>query len=613
MDKILAAKAGTDILMLGNEAIARGALEAGVSVATTYPGTPASEIGDTLARIAKDAGIYFEYSVNEKVATEIAIGAATSGLRALVSMKHVGVNVAADALMTFAYTGTRGGFVIVTADDPSCHSSQNEQDNRFYAIFGGFPLFEPSTPQECLDMTKRAFEVSEELEMPVMLRTTTRIAHVRAPVRVGEIRKGAPKGEFVKDPSRFVPMPATARARHLVLLEKLDQAEKLAEASGFNMMEGDGTSGLGIITSSVAATYVRDAVQTIGLSADILRLGFSNPLPKTKILEFVSHHDKVIIVEELEPLMETAIRALAQREAVKTMILGKADGLFPRAHEFTEAIVAAGLSTEGGVAANGQAECEVQTELPIRPPVLCAGCPHSATYFAVSKAVGKKALFASDIGCYTLGVASPYSAADLLVCMGSSVGTAGGLARTNELPVIAFIGDSTFFHAGVPGLINAVHQGHKFLLMILDNRTTAMTGHQPHPGSRPDPRNPGALPIVIEEVVRGCGVKWLRTVDPYDVETTIDAMKEAITHDGVSVIIARRECALIADRDNTGAIIRKHNIDQEACKKCRTCVTKFQCPAISSVDKVQTIDENLCAGCGVCAKVCPYGAIKEVE
>jgi len=609
----LSAKSGSKVLMLGNEAIARGALEAGVSVATTYPGTPASEIGDTLARVAKDAGIYFEYSVNEKVATEIAIGAATSGLRALVSMKHVGVNVAADALMTFAYTGTRGGFVIVTADDPSCHSSQNEQDNRFYAIFGGFPLFEPSTPQECLDMTKRAFEVSEELEMPVMLRTTTRIAHVRAPVQVGDIRKGASKGEFVKDPSRFVPMPATARARHLILLEKLDQAEKLAEASEFNTEEGNGTNGLGIITSSVAATYARDAVRTIGLSADILRLGFSNPLPRTKILDFISRHDKVVIVEELEPLMETAIRALAQREAMKTKILGKADGLFPRAHEFTETIVAAGLSTEGGVTADGQAECEVQTDLPIRPPVLCAGCPHSATYFAVSKAVGKKALFASDIGCYTLGVASPYSAADLLVCMGSSVGTAGGLARTNELPVIAFIGDSTFFHAGVPGLINAVHQGHKFLLMILDNRTTAMTGHQPHPGSRPDPRNPGALPIVIEEVVRGCGVKWLRTVDPYEVETTIDAIKEAITHDGVSVIIARRECALIADRDNTGAIIRKHHIDQEACKKCRTCVTKFQCPAISSVDKVQTIDETLCAGCGVCAKVCPYGAIKEVD
>ncbi len=613
MDRILAARAGTDILLLGNEAIARGALEAGVSVATTYPGTPASEIGDTLARVAKEAGIYFEYSVNEKVATEIAIGAAASGLRALVSMKHVGVNVAADALMTFAYTGTRGGFVVVTADDPSCHSSQNEQDNRFYAIFGGFPLFEPSTPQQCIEMTRRAFEVSEALEMPVMLRITTRVAHVRAPVRVGEMKKGASKGEFVKEPSRFVPMPATARTRHIVLLKKLEQAEKLAEASEFNTIDGDGKGSLGIVTASVAATYARDAVRRLGLSADILQLGFSNPLPTKKILEFLECHDKVIVVEELEPIMETAIRALAQREAAKTKILGKADGLFPRAHEFTEEIVAAGLSAEGITVETGKAECEKATELPIRPPVLCAGCPHSATYFAVNKAVGKKALFASDIGCYTLGVASPYNAADLLVCMGSSVGTAGGLAMTNDLPVIAFIGDSTFFHAGAPGLINAVHQGHKFLLMILDNRTTAMTGHQPHPGSRPDPRNPEALPIPVEEVVRGCGVKWLRTVDPYDVESTVGAIKEAVAHDGVSVIIARRECALIAKRDDTGAIIRKHHIDQEACKKCRTCVTKFQCPAISSIDKVQTIDAALCAGCGVCAKVCPYGAIKEAD
>ncbi|MDH3364690.1 MAG: indolepyruvate ferredoxin oxidoreductase subunit alpha [Thermoplasmata archaeon] len=613
MDKILAAEAGTEVLLLGNEAIARGALEAGVSVATTYPGTPASEIGDTFARVAKEAGIYFEYSVNEKVATEIAIGAAASGVRAIVSMKHVGVNVAADALMTFAYTGTRGGFVVVTADDPSCHSSQNEQDNRFYALFGGFPLFEPSTPQECLDMTKRAFEISERLEMPVMLRTTTRIAHVRAPVLVGEIRKGASKGEFVKDPPRFVPVPAVAREMHLALLQKLEQAEQLSELSEFNTIEGAGTSARGIVTSSVAATYTRDAVRSLGISADILKLGFSHPLPRKKILEFLRQHNEVTIVEELEPILETVIRALAQQEFLTTKIRGKADGRFPRAHEFTEAIVAAGLSKEGGQMPSSRPDCDVPSDLPVRPPVLCAGCPHSATYFAVNKAVGKKALFASDIGCYTLGVAPPYSTADLLVCMGSSVGTAGGLARTNELPVIAFIGDSTFFHAGVPSLINAVHQGHKFLLVILDNRTTAMTGHQPHPGSRPDPRNPAALPIALEEVVTGCGVKWLRIVDPYDIDSTTEAVKEAITHDSVSVIIARRECALIADRDDRGAIIRKHHIDQEACKKCRTCVTKFQCPAISSMDKVQTIDGSLCAGCGVCANVCPYGAIKEAD
>lgn len=601
------------MLLLGNEAIARGALEAGVSVATTYPGTPASEIGDTLARVAKDAGIYFEYSVNEKVATEIAIGAAASGVRALVSMKHVGVNVAADALMTFAYTGTKGGFVLVTADDPSCHSSQNEQDNRFYAVFGGFPLFEPATPQECLDMTKEAFEVSERLEMPVILRTTTRIAHVRAPVVVGALKKGPVKGEFSKDPGRFVTVPAVARERHLVLLEKLREAEEAAEQSEFNVVIGTGENRIGIITSSVAATYALDAVKELGVSADVLKLGFSHPLPRRKILEFLRNRDVVVIVEELEPILETSIRALVQHEGLTTNVRGKADGLLPRAHEFNEQIVAAGISMALAVDARHQEECDLPSDLPVRPPVLCAGCPHSATYFAVSKAIGKKALYATDIGCYTLGVAPPYSAADLLVCMGSSVGTAGGMAKVNELPVIAFIGDSTFFHAGVPSLINAVHQRHRFLLMILDNRTTAMTGHQPHPGSRTDPRNPDAIPIPLEDVVKGCGVRWLRTVDPYDISATIDLVNEALAYDGVSVIIARRECALITKRDEKGAIIRKHYIDQEACKKCRTCVTKFQCPAISSIDKVQTIDYDSCAGCGVCAQVCPYGAIKEVE
>ncbi|MCJ7488627.1 MAG: indolepyruvate ferredoxin oxidoreductase subunit alpha [Thermoplasmata archaeon] len=613
MDKILSAQIGSKVLLLGNEAIARGALEAGVSVATTYPGTPASEIGDTLARVAKDAGIYFEYSVNEKVATEIAIGAAASGVRALVSMKHVGVNVAADALMTFAYTGTKGGFVLVTADDPSCHSSQNEQDNRFYAVFGGFPLFEPATPQECLDMTKEAFEVSERLEMPVILRTTTRIAHVRAPVVVGALRKGPAKGEFSKDPGRFVTVPAVARERHLVLLEKLREAEEAAEQSEFNVVIGTGENRIGIITSSVAATYALDAVKELGVSADVLKLGFSHPLPRRKILEFLRNRDVVVIVEELEPILETSIRALVQHEGLTTNVRGKADGLLPRAHEFNEQIVAAGISMALSIDARHQEECDLPSDLPVRPPVLCAGCPHSATYFAVSKAIGKKALFATDIGCYTLGVAPPYSAADLLVCMGSSVGTAGGMAKVNELPVIAFIGDSTFFHAGVPSLINAVHQRHRFLLMILDNRTTAMTGHQPHPGSRTDPRNPDAIPIPLEDVVKGCGVRWLRTIDPYDIAATMDLVNEALAYDGVSVIIARRECALITKRDEKGAIISKHYIDQEACKKCRTCVTKFQCPAISSIDKVQTIDYDSCAGCGVCAQVCPYGAIKEVE
>ncbi|MBN1677359.1 MAG: indolepyruvate ferredoxin oxidoreductase subunit alpha [Candidatus Thermoplasmatota archaeon] len=615
MDRVLDTPAGSKVLLLGNEAIARGALEAGVAVATTYPGTPASEIGDALARVAKDAGIYFEYSTNEMVAAEFAMGAAASGVRAMVSMKHVGLNVAADALMTFAYTGTRGGFVLVTADDPSCHSSQNEQDNRYYALLGGIPLLEPSNPQECYEMTKEAFEISERLELPVIVRTTTRISHVRGPVTVDRIVEGVKKKEFVKDPARFVTVPAVARVRHKVLLDRLREAEELSEESTLNRTERLGTGGsVGIITSSAAFNYAMDAAVELGLSADILKLGFSHPAPKNKISQFVRDHERIVIVEELEPILENTVRAIAQHSSLQAKVIGKADDAFPRLHEFDQAIVARGLRAALSMASEAVEETPTELqELPERPPVLCAGCPHSATYFAVNKATNKKALFASDIGCYTLGMSPPYSAADFLVCMGSSVGSAGGLAKVNDKPVIAFIGDSTFFHAGIPGLINAVHNGHRFLLMILDNRTTAMTGHQPHPGSDKGPTCCDITAVSIENVVKGCGVKWLKVVDPYDVKTTVEAVKEALEQPEVSVIIARRECALIAARDAKGAITKKHYIDQEACKKCRTCVDKFQCPAISSIDKVQTIDEALCAGCGVCAQVCPYKAIKEVE
>lgn len=615
MDRILGTPAGEKVLLLGNEAIARGALEAGVAVATTYPGTPASEIGDALAKVAKDAGIYFEYSTNEIVATEFAIGASTSGVRALVSMKHVGVNVAADALITFAYTGTRGGFVLVTADDPSCHSSQNEQDSRYYALLAGLPLLEPTSPQECYAMTKEAFDISERLGLPVIVRTTTRISHVRGPVVVGKIVQGTKRKEFVKEPKRFVTVPAVAKERHLVLLEKLREAQELAEKSCLNEIFRKGSgSRSGIITSSAGFNYSMDAVKSLGLDVDVLKLGFSHPLPVALVLEFLRSHDKVIVVEELEPILETSIRAVAQQQSLRTRIIGKAERVFPRAHEFNQTVVEEGLRLALGISRGEQVvRTEPPRDLPQRPPVLCAGCPHSATFFAVNKATGRKAIFASDIGCYTLGVSAPYLAADLLICMGSSVGTAGGLAMVNDLPVVAFIGDSTFFHAGIPGLINAVHHGHKFLLMILDNRTTAMTGHQPHPGSVVGPSCCDITAVSIEAVVEGCGVKWLRIVDPYDIKTTTEAVKEALKQPTVSVIIARRECALIAKREKDAAASKARFVDQSVCTECRTCVEKFQCPAISSIDKVQNIDEALCTGCGVCEQVCPEKAIKEVR
>jgi indolepyruvate ferredoxin oxidoreductase alpha subunit len=615
MDRVLDAAPGSKVLLLGNEAIARGALEAGIALATTYPGTPASEIGDALARVAKDAGIYFEYSTNEMVAVEMAIGAAASGVRALVSMKHVGLNVAADALLTFAYTGTRGGFVLVTADDPSCHSSQNEQDNRYYALLGGIPLFEPSSPQECYEMTKEAFAISEKLELPVIVRTTTRISHVRAPVTVGKIVPGMKKKDFIKNPERFVTVPAVARARHLVLLQRLGEAEDAAVQSRFNkIMVLNGGGERGIVSSSAGFNYAHDAARSLGVAADLLKLGFSYPLPRKLVSEFLRKHRTVVVVEELEPILETELRALAQFESIEVKILGKEDGLLPRALEFDQVIVERGLARAFAMKGSEPSVAPAPLEdIPSRPPVLCAGCPHSATYHAVNKATGRKAVFASDIGCYTLGVSRPHNAADLLVCMGSSVGTAGGLAKVNSQPIIAYIGDSTFFHAGIPGLINAVHNGHKFLLIILDNRTTAMTGHQPHPGSDKGPSGSRVVAISIEDVVKGCGVKWLKVVDPYNVKTTTETVKEALAQPSVSVIISRRECALIAKKDKKGAIIGKASIDQEECTKCMTCIDKFQCPAISTKDRVQTIDEALCSGCGVCIQVCPNKAIKEVK
>ena len=610
MDRLLDTPEGSKVLLLGNEAIARAALEAGVAVATTYPGTPASEIGDALARVAKDAGIYFEYSTNEIVATEFAAAAAVSGVRAMTSMKHVGLNVAADALMTFAYTGTRGGFVLVTADDPSCHSSQNEQDNRYYALLAGLPLLEPSNPQECYEMTKEAFALSEKLELPVIVRTTTRVSHIRGPVTVGRITPGAKKKAFVKEPERFVTVPGVARERHLVLLKQLAEAERLADGSRFNSTYRVGKGGRkGIVTSSAAFNYVMDAAEHAKADLDVLKLGFSHPLPNEIVTNFLREHDPVAVVEELEPILETAVRALAQHSGIDTLIIGKADGLLPRAHEFNQAVVGGALDRAFGITSDFVKE-PVLENLPARPPVLCAGCPHTATYYAVNKATGGKAVFASDIGCYSLGVGPPHRAADLLLCMGSSVGTAGGLAKVTDQPVIAFIGDSTFFHAGIPGLINAVHNGHKFLLMILDNRTTAMTGHQPHPGSKTGPACCDITSVSIEEIVKACGVKWLRIVDPYDVKGTVEAIKEGLAQRDVSVVIARRECALIAKKNKEGAIVRKESIDAEVCTDCGTCTSKFQCPAIAKVGEVRRIDEAMCSGCAVCEQVCPSKAIK---
>ncbi|MCI0498001.1 MAG: indolepyruvate ferredoxin oxidoreductase subunit alpha, partial [Thermoplasmata archaeon] len=565
---------GATVLLLGNEAIARGALEAGVDVAATYPGTPSSEIGGTFEKVAQKAGVYFEYSINEKVALEVAAGAAMAGLRSFAFMKHVGVNVASDALMTLATTGVRGGMVVLSADDPSAHSSQNEQDNRFFAKFGNLPMLEPSTPAEAKEMMVHAFTLSEELELPVLFRTTTRVNHARGPVKLGDLGEHR-RAEWTRDPRRFVTVPTVARLRRPWVLQQMARAAEASEGSPFNIAEGEGDTG--IIASGVSSTYVMDALPRLGLDARLLRLGMSHPLPRRTIGNFVSGVERVIVVEELEPYLEEQVKAIAHDAGLSTPVNGKADGHFPRMFEYDVDIVERGISSALGLEYEAFAPPEVPLKVPSRPPNLCPGCPHRATFYAAKVASKGKAVYPMDIGCYTLGMLPPLEVADVEICMGSSIGTACGLSKVLDQPVIAWIGDSTFFHSGIPPLVNAVHNRHDFVLAILDNGTTAMTGHQPHPGTPMDGMGGKAPKVQIPRLVEGLGIDFVEVVNPYHVSETIDVFRRALEHEGIAVVIPRMVCALLVDvhRRSIGKEIVPHRVDQEKCRKCRTCIEKF--------------------------------------
>ena len=615
---ILVPDTGHREFLLGNEAIVRGALEAGVDFASTYPGTPSSEIGNVLFYIAKKAGIYFEFSTNEKVAMETSAAAAASGLRAMVFFKHVGLNVAADAFMSTAYIGTKGGLVIITADDPSMHSSQNEQDNRYYAQISGMPMIEPSSAQEMKDFIKYAFELSEKIGMPVLFRTTTRVNHVRGIVEYGPLGEKQGKGYFEKEPSTHVPLPSNARRMHRELLDRLEKARNEANHSPINRIELHGGK-IGIITSGVSYNYVADVIEHNGINANILKLGLTYPFPDELVREFIKSVDKVIIVEELEPYLEQNTRVIAQRLGIDVPIYGKMNGYFPRIYEYDPDVVKSALSVILNKEYTGKTVKAKDLELPPRPPVLCPGCPHRATYYAAMMALKqlkiKDAIITNDIGCYTLGVQKPYEMADYLLCMGSSIGTAVGFSKATNQKVIGFVGDSTFFHSAIPGLIDAYHNGANMVYVILDNRTTAMTGHQPHPGLPVNGLGEKAPYVDIEKLVRGIGIDFVKTVDPYDVNATIKLFKEAITHNGISVIISKRECALLWD-----ARRRKQNewwvyeINQDKCTQCGICSDWLACAAIfkKKAEGGKTrmyINDALCDGCGVCATVCPFNAI----
>ena len=615
MHKLLTDQVGGSMLLLGNEAIARGALEAGVAFASTYPGTPSSEIALNLFQIAQETDLYFEFSTNEQVALEVAAAAANCGVRSMVMMKHVGLNVAADALMTLAYVGVKAGMVILTADDPSMFSSQNEQDNRYYAKFAGLPMLEPSSVDEARAMVAAAVELSERLHEPVLLRTTTRINHSSGVVTLGPIPERRTRGEFTKDPMNLVVVPAVARKLHVKLLKNLEAAQALAETSPCNLVDGAGR--WGIVCNGVSYNYVRDALADLDLRTRVrvLRLGFAHPFPKQRVQEFLRGCERVLVVEEGEPFLEEATRAAAQEVGLTLPIRGKAPDLLSRLYEYDPAAVRGAIARFFDVPHTPPQPVDLSDLPPIpqRPPTLCAGCSHRATLYAVKQAAkGMNAIFPSDIGCYTLGFLPPLSMADYVVCMGMSTGCVGGLVRTTGRKVVSFIGDSTFFHSGIPGLINAVFNRHDFTLVILDNGTTAMTGHQPHPGvdmTRLGVEGHGR--VSIENLVRGIGVEHVTVIKPYQVRKSIEAVRAALEFPGVSVVISQEVCALYARAIKLPK--RKPFQVTEKCTNHRTCLNELACPAFYVWKDRVHIDPDLCTGCALCAQVCPENAILPVR
>ena len=615
MHKLLVDNPGSQLLMLGNEAIARGALEAGVAFASTYPGTPSSEISLNLFQVSKESDLYFEYSTNEKVALEVAAGAANAGLRTMCMMKHVGLNVAADPLMTLAYVGVRGGLVILSADDPNMFSSQNEQDNRYYAKMSGLPMLEPSSVQEALEMTAYAFELSEQLNEPVILRTTTRINHSSAFVQIGALKKPDTKGHFTKDPLNYVTVPAVSRRLHVKLLENMARAAQISDRSGYNTITGSGT--LGIVCNGVSFNYVNDALKELGIAdrVKVLRIGMSNPMPAEMVKGFLNGCERLLVAEEGEPFMEEAVKALAQEAGLTMPIQGKSDKLFSRLYEFDPAMVRRTIAAYFDMADAPKEKIDLSDvpEIPARPPNLCAGCSHRATYYAVKKAAeGMDTIYPTDIGCYTLGFLPPLGMGDFLICMGSSISSACGFSKATDQKVVAFIGDSTFFHSGITGLVNAIHNNHNFTLVILDNGTTAMTGHQPHPGVDMDAlKMDGYNRISIEAVVRAIGVSHVTLVKPFKVKKSIEAIREALAFKGVSVIISQEICTLYAR--SLGTLKQRAFQVSDRCTNHRDCLNELACPAFYLEGERVRIDADACVGCAVCAQICPENAIVPVK
>lgn len=583
-------------LLTGNAAIARGAFEAGITVAAAYPGTPSTEI---LENFAKYPDIYAQWSPNEKVALEVGAGASIAGARVLVTMKHVGVNVAADPLFTMSYTGVNGGLVLVSADDPGMHSSQNEQDNRYYALMNKIPCIEPSDSQEAKDLVGLGLEISEKFDTPVMLRVTTRVSHSQSFV---EINEPGPKTlrPYTKDPLKYVMVPAHGRMRRVFLEERIAKLKEYSENCPLNFIEW-GDRSVGVITSGISYHYVKEVLP----QASILKLGFTNPLPENMIKEFAAGVDRVVVIEELEPFLETQIRAMGVK------VNGK--DLLPSYGELSTTLIATRLSQAGIPVAEEALSQAVPKEsaaeevpLPGRPPVMCAGCPHRGVFYTLKK---QKLIVTGDIGCYTLGSASPLNAMDTCICMGASIGAALGMEKANPemaRKTVAVIGDSTFMHSGITGLIDVVYNGGTSTVLILDNRTTAMTGHQENPVTGHTLMGKPAPEVDMEAIARAVGVNRVRTVDPMNLAELDAAIKEEVAVSEPSVIIVRRPCALL----KTSTIGEPPEVDKDACVNCGICLN-LGCPAISRREGKAYVTAIQCNGCGLCLQVCKKDALKK--